>query len=149
MTETETKTFFSETETFVSRGPNFLTLIPEVFSETKFFETNTKTFFLRPNFLKPKPEFLRPRLNLRLKLGVSNVFDNFWSGTKEMCLRTLTTYLAGFPNFWRSHLFIERNGIEIRENKHYNRDKYIFGCFTILDEASFFIMVDLVLVGVH
>ena len=51
--------------------------------------------------------------------------------------------------FWRSHTFIERNGIEIRENKHYNRDKYIFGCFTILDEVSFFIMVDLVLVGVH
>ena len=40
------------------------------------------------------------------------------------------------PSIWT---FIERNGIEIRENEHYNQDKYIFGCFTILGEVSFFI----------
>ena len=49
----------------------------------------------------------------------------------------------------RSDTFIEKNGIEIGENKQNSQDKYIFGCFTILGEVSFFIMVDLVFVGFH
>ena len=57
--------------------------------------------------------------------------------------------VVGMMLIWRSDTFIEREGIEIRENKHYIRDKYIFGCFTILSEVSFFIMVDHVLVGVQ
>ena len=67
----------------------------------------------------------------------------------RICLLHISVLILFFLFFWRSDTFIERNDIEIRENKHYNRDKYIFGCFTILDEVSFFIMVDLVLVGVH
>ena len=96
---THCATKMTETETFVSQDQIFWHWYWKFFPRPNFMKPIPKPFFRDKNFLKPKTEFLRPRLNPKLKLRLSNVFDRFGEVWRRFALEPNLT-----DRFYRRNL---------------------------------------------